>query len=157
MSLHSLVQSRLVFGSLHTNVLFCAATVTAFATALSHLPHPQLFSSSPSRAVPVLVLPPRAAGCAGGRDCRAFGLLLWCPGGWTARNSSRPCLPVSVSCGNALFFVPQPNFKNKKYPRIAGGEAGQLVPQSPNTSHPGHEDNRVCAAAFPKLLWQFWK
>lgn len=97
------------------------------------------FPSTPARVFllpfpccPGSCLPSCAASWARRRGCPGFGLLagvvllLWCPGWWRARNSPVLWLPVSISCGNVLFFVPLPSFKNEKFPRIAAGEAGQL-------------------------------
>lgn len=163
------MQGGIWVSAAHT-VLFCAARVIPFATPLSHLQHPsalalntpRLFSSSPSHVVTFLsCLPGLPAGQEGGISVDLGSLcgdvlLLWCPGWWRARNSFILCLPISISCGNVLFFVPLLNFSwNERYLRVLEEGQDSWLPQSPNTSCPGNEDNGVCAAAFPKLSWQF--
>lgn len=171
MNLHSLVQCRLIFGSLlHTLCPFlccqshslCHTSVTPPAPLCSCFKHSPVVFLLPFPCCHAMgCLPGLPAGQEGGISVDLGSspgdvLLLWCPGWWRARNSSILCLPISISCGNVLFFVPLPNFSwNESCPRVLEERQDSWVPQSPNTSYPRNEGNGVCAAAFPKLSWQF--
>lgn len=92
------------------------------------LQHPQMFFSSPSPVVRVLVLSPSAASWARGRDFPGFGFSLGMCSCCDALADGEPILwlLISIIYGNVLFFVSLPSFRNEKCPRAAGGEAGQL-------------------------------
>lgn len=86
MNLHSLVQCRLVFGSLlHTLCPFlffqshslCHTSVTPPAPLCSCFKHSPIVFLLPFPCCHVPVLPPWAASWAGGRDFHGFGLLTW--------------------------------------------------------------------------------
>lgn len=148
------------------SVLFCAARVIPFATPLSHLQHrsalalntPQLFSSSPSHVVTFL-------GCQLGRRegfpwiwAPHLGMCFCCDALADGEQGIPPycaflfLYPVGMSCSLCLCLT---LVEMRAAPRVLEERQDSWVPQSPNTNCPGNEGNGVCAAAFPKLSWQF--